>query len=54
MNTLCGGQVIETKSDSGWSCLTVNPERHPRYDDDEVTRQVDLQQVISNLSLQPE
>ena len=43
-----------TECNSGWSRLTVDPERHPRYDDDQVARQVDLQQVISNLSLQPE
>jgi len=42
-----------TESDSGWSRLTIDPERHPWYDDNEVARQVDLQQVIANLSLQP-
>ena len=43
-----------TERDSGRSRLAVDPEGDPRDDDDEVARQVDLQQVVADLSLQPE
>ena len=49
-----GAGIDLTESDSGGSRFTVDPERDPRDDDDEVARQVDLQQVVADLSLQPE
>lgn len=34
----------------GRSCVPVKPERHPRYDDDQPGRDVDLDQVVSHRS----
>jgi len=47
-------RTSRTERDSGRSRLAVDPEGDPRDDDDEVARQVDLQQVVADLSLQPE
>ena len=43
-----------TKCDSGRRGLPVDPEGDPGDDDDEITRQVDLQQVVADLPLQVE
>lgn len=43
-----------TEGDPGRGCLPIDPEGHPGYDDDQVTRKINLQQVIPDLSLQLE
>lgn len=37
---------------SGGSCIHIDPERHPREDDDEEGRNVHLDQIVTHLSLQ--
>ena len=43
-----------TKRNSGWRCLSVDPEADPGYDDIEICRQINLEQIITNLSRQLE
>jgi len=41
-----------TQSDPGWSRLPVDPEANPGYDDIKVYWEVDLEQIVTDFSLQ--